>query len=184
RIAFEEEINETELCIRFVGPFLCGLFDDPDDGLYFRWTNETTLEAKKQLGSSNRHPDMCITKSFNSFAYGEAKPVCQGDNHYLICHDLIRVTAFCKGAVISMDNQQMKGVLGIQVVGRTVTFYVLVLSATGLYAMLELTNIKIPSCLNDLPQVNNRYLSSVMGLGCCRIFDMLNYLIQDPAYCW
>ncbi|KAG0169175.1 hypothetical protein DFQ29_009869 [Apophysomyces sp. BC1021] len=155
RVALEEEMNEVELCARFVDPFLCGLFDDPDDGLHFRWTNETTLEAKKQPDLLKHRPDMCITKSCelkwnSSHGYREAKPACQGNNHYLVCRDLVQVAAFCRNA---MDSQDMKGVLGIQVVGRTITFYVLVLPATGLYIMLELTKIKIPNCLHDLPKL-------------------------------
>ncbi|RCH78365.1 hypothetical protein CU097_001716, partial [Rhizopus azygosporus] len=48
---------------------------------------------------------------------------------------LLRVGIFCKNA---LDAQNMEGVLGVQVVGRTATFYVLVLPITGLYVMYEL----------------------------------------------
>lgn len=50
----EEDFDETELCSRFVEPFLSGLFDDPDNDTYLRWTNESTLEAKSVGESSSR----------------------------------------------------------------------------------------------------------------------------------
>lgn len=42
----EENFGEAELCSRFVEPFLSGLFDNPDNDIYLRWTNESTLEAQ------------------------------------------------------------------------------------------------------------------------------------------
>lgn len=45
RFPMEEGANEAELCMRFVDPFLTGLVDDPDNGVYLRWTNETTTVA-------------------------------------------------------------------------------------------------------------------------------------------
>ncbi|KAG2227030.1 hypothetical protein INT45_006437 [Circinella minor] len=41
------DTNGSELGSRYIDPFLCGLFDDPDYGVYLRWTNEITLEARK-----------------------------------------------------------------------------------------------------------------------------------------
>jgi hypothetical protein len=32
-----ETIKENELCTRYIDPLLCGLFDDPDSGKFFRW---------------------------------------------------------------------------------------------------------------------------------------------------
>ncbi|KAG0193445.1 hypothetical protein DFQ28_005263 [Apophysomyces sp. BC1034] len=61
--------------------------------------------------------------------------------------DLLRIAIFCKKA---LDTQNMEGVLGLQLIGRTITFYVLVLPSTGLYVMRELAKIKIPDCLDDL----------------------------------
>jgi hypothetical protein len=101
RFAMEEDINETELCMRFVDPFLTGLSDHPDNGVYLRWTNKTTLEAKQNDGCTDRRPDMCITKSCGvkwdtNCGYGEAKPAARGGDHYLLCMDLVRVTVLPK----------------------------------------------------------------------------------------
>ncbi|KAF7721591.1 hypothetical protein EC973_004462 [Apophysomyces ossiformis] len=67
-------------------------------------------------------------------AVGEAKASSQGDNYYVLCKDLL----------------QMKAVLGIQVVGRSVTFYLISLLSDGFYVMLELLRVVIPGCLDDL----------------------------------
>jgi hypothetical protein len=56
-----DNTNESELGSRYIDPFLCGRFDDPDQGVYLRWTNEITMEARKNddLANKNR-PDICI----------------------------------------------------------------------------------------------------------------------------
>lgn len=74
----EEDVNEFELCTRFLDPLLCALFDDPDNGVCFRWTNGTTIEAKMQSDLSKQRPDLCITKSCDVKwdtvpGYGEVK---------------------------------------------------------------------------------------------------------------
>ncbi|EPB82406.1 hypothetical protein HMPREF1544_10864 [Mucor circinelloides 1006PhL] len=155
RVSIAEESNEMGLCSRYVDPFLCGIFDEPDEGVFLRWTNETTLEAKKQQSLLSWRPDICITslqgiKWKANIGFGEAKPAHQGSNHYSVCRDLLRVAVFCKDA---LDTQKMKGIMGLQIVGRTITFYVLVLPSSGLYIMHELAKIKIPDCLNDLPKL-------------------------------
>ncbi|CEG75434.1 hypothetical protein RMATCC62417_10473 [Rhizopus microsporus] len=33
--SMEEVVNESEIYARFLDPLLCGLFDDPDNGVYF-----------------------------------------------------------------------------------------------------------------------------------------------------
>lgn len=32
-----ETVKENELCTRYLDPLLCGLFDGPDAGVFFRW---------------------------------------------------------------------------------------------------------------------------------------------------
>ncbi|KAI8576499.1 hypothetical protein K450DRAFT_201942 [Umbelopsis ramanniana AG] len=147
----EEDFGEAELCTRFVDPFLCGLFDSPDHNVYLRWTNESTLEAKSANGSNER-PDICITKSLGvrwttNLGYGEAKSAARDQDNYLICWDLLKVTIFCKEA---LDSQQMEGMLGMQIIGRTIKFYLLVLPASGLYGLIDLAVIKLPDSLQNL----------------------------------
>jgi hypothetical protein len=46
-VPIAEDINEFVFSTQYVDPFLSGLFDDPDQGIYLRWTNEVTLEARQ-----------------------------------------------------------------------------------------------------------------------------------------
>ncbi|KAI9495051.1 hypothetical protein BDB00DRAFT_900797 [Zychaea mexicana] len=116
-VALDEDINETELCSRFVEPFLAGLFDDPAKGIFLRWTNEP-------------------------------KPAAHSNDNYLVCKDLIKVAIFCKEA---LDKQSFEGILGIQVIGRMVVFYLLTLPSQGLYTLIPLASIKIPDSIQSLP---------------------------------
>ncbi|KAI9006738.1 hypothetical protein CLU79DRAFT_779276 [Phycomyces nitens] len=156
RVSIREDVNEAELCSRFIEPFLSGLFDDPDQGYYLRWTNTRPLEAKTiSADTAVERPDLCITKSLDhkwhhDSGFGEAKTAKMGESMYLVCKDLWRITIFCKD---TMDSQNMQGIIGIQILGRLITFYVMVLPATGLYVMLELAELKIPDSLEELPKL-------------------------------
>ncbi|KAI8388444.1 uncharacterized protein BYT42DRAFT_560097 [Radiomyces spectabilis] len=146
-----EDFGEAELCSRFVDPFLFELFDNPDNDTYFRWTNEST--DAKHMEESKERPDFCITKTCSfewqmNLGFGEAKSAAQDHDNRVICWDLIKVAVFCKQ---TLDIQVMEGTLGVQVIGRTVKFYILVLPAKGLYAFLELAVIQLPDSLNSLP---------------------------------
>ncbi|ORY97578.1 hypothetical protein BCR43DRAFT_530658 [Syncephalastrum racemosum] len=155
KFAIEEEANESELCTRYIEPFLAGLFDDPDRDVFLRWTNETTLEFKRNDDDTDRRPDMTITRTCGvkwgtTCGYGEAKSAASGADHHAVCLDLMRLAVFAKDA---MDEQRFEGILGIQIVGRMIKFYVLLLPARKLYTMLQLSEIKVPSCLRSLHQL-------------------------------
>ncbi|CEG76428.1 hypothetical protein RMATCC62417_11325 [Rhizopus microsporus] len=106
-------------------------------------TYEGFLTICPDLTISNLHG----TKWKTTYEYGESKSVSQGTSNFLICQDLHRIVILCKDA---LDAQSMEGVLGLQVIGRTIIFYVVVLSVAGLYVMHELTKIKAPDRLDDL----------------------------------
>ncbi|KAI8096143.1 uncharacterized protein BX664DRAFT_382639 [Halteromyces radiatus] len=149
-----EEIKEHELCTRYLDPILCGLFDNPSDSVFFRWTDHSNLESKKSALVSKRRPDSCIArlngvKWDNTLAYGEVKCAGESDNLYGICKDTLRVGLFSKNA---LDVGKMKGILGFQAVGRTITFYLTTLLKDGLYTMMELAEITIPGSVDDLPK--------------------------------
>ncbi|KAI9020803.1 hypothetical protein CLU79DRAFT_862410, partial [Phycomyces nitens] len=110
---------------------------------------------------------------------------------------------FCKDA---FDSQKMVGVLGLQIVDRTITFYVLVLPLSGLYIMYEITKIQIPDSLHDLSKfvrdISNLLLvldtfdrvcipsadSSLLELHCPTISSILDHLFlssqnrKSPCY--
>lgn len=113
------------------------------------------MEAKNEQSLLSWRPDLCVTrlqgvKWSSSLGSGEAKPACQESNLYVICRDLLRVAMFCKDA---LDTQKMVGVLGLQIVGRIITFCVLVLPSSGLYVMYEITKVQIPDSLHDLSKL-------------------------------
>lgn len=85
-----------------------------------------------------------------SVCYGEAKCTQHTNNNFSTCQDLVRVATFSKNA---LDTSNMKGVLGIQVVGLIIDFYVLIMPFPGLYTLLKLTEIRVPSCLLELPHL-------------------------------
>ncbi|KAI9280291.1 hypothetical protein BC943DRAFT_267523, partial [Umbelopsis sp. AD052] len=94
-VPIAEDTNELELSTRYVDPFLSGLFDDPDEGIYLRWTNEQTLEARQHENLSNKRPDICISRLHgitwaSNLGHGEAKSAMQGGSNYSICRDLLR----------------------------------------------------------------------------------------------
>ncbi|ORX48778.1 hypothetical protein DM01DRAFT_260139 [Hesseltinella vesiculosa] len=156
RHQISNDINESELGSRFIDPFLCGLFDDPDQGIFLRWTNELTLEARKDCGPTTKNrPDICITSLHGrrlsiSHGFGEVKSAAFESNHFFLCKDLLRVATFCKDA---LDAGNMEAVLGIQAIGRDIYFYVLLLPTNGVYVFLELGKVQVPNCIQDLPKL-------------------------------
>lgn len=46
-MSIAEEVNESELVTRYMHTFLDGLFDSPDECMFFRWTNDMILESRK-----------------------------------------------------------------------------------------------------------------------------------------
>ncbi|EPB91015.1 hypothetical protein HMPREF1544_02084 [Mucor circinelloides 1006PhL] len=162
RVPIEEDVNEPGLITRFVDPFLCGLFDDPEEGVFIRRTNDITVEARKNETLWTRHPDLTVTglkgvKWSTSHGYGEVRPVCYEANNFLLSNDLIRVAIFYKNA---LDAQNLEGILGLQIIGRSVTFYLLVLPSKGLYVIYELRTLQIPNNLCDLRKL-------LMGIPLC-----------------
>ncbi|KAG1358133.1 hypothetical protein G6F62_000980 [Rhizopus arrhizus] len=46
-VPLAENSNEMEFCSCFINLLLAGLFDDHNQSIYLRWTNQTILEVKK-----------------------------------------------------------------------------------------------------------------------------------------
>ncbi|KAL9554979.1 hypothetical protein MBANPS3_002581 [Mucor bainieri] len=141
-----ETCKENELCSRYLDPLLCGLFDEPDDGVFFRWTNEKTND------DSRDRPDAVIShlegvKWADNQGFGEAKCATEAENNYLTSIDLIRLGMFSKRAI---DHQASKGVLTIQAIGISLTFYITIHTHDNLYIMYELAEILAPRCIDDI----------------------------------
>ncbi|KAI8388449.1 uncharacterized protein BYT42DRAFT_492348 [Radiomyces spectabilis] len=168
-----EDFGEAELCSRFVDPFLSGLFDNPDDDVYLRWTNVFN-------GKTNEQPAICITRFCGAnwemnVGYGEVQCAARDKDDHVICRDLLKLTVSCKEA---LDEQLMEGMLAIQVLGRTIKFYLLVLPATGLYALIDLAVIEVPDSLKSLPSLVTEAANIIKVLD---IFERLCVPASDVA---
>ncbi|ORX55564.1 hypothetical protein DM01DRAFT_1382712 [Hesseltinella vesiculosa] len=179
RVPIEEDVNEYELSTRFADPFLCGLFDDPEEGVYLRWTNDISFEARKNDTLWTCRPDLTITslkgvKWTTSHGYGEAKSACHEANNFVLSKDLIRVAMFCKNA---LDEQNLDGILGLQIIGRRITFYLLVLPSQGLYVMYELGTLELPNSLCGLRKL---LMDMPLGLLVLDVFRRLCIRSDSP----
>ncbi|KAG0173873.1 hypothetical protein DFQ29_007687 [Apophysomyces sp. BC1021] len=178
-MAWLKDLNESELNTRFVDPFLCGLFDDPEEGVFLRWTNDITFEARKNETLWTCRPDITITslkgvKWSTSHGYGEIESACHEANNFLLSKDLIRVAIFCKNA---LDAQNLEGILGLQIIGRSITFYLLVLPSKGLYVMYELGTLQLPNTLGDLRKL---LMDMPLGLLVLDVFHRLCIRSVNP----
>ncbi|KAI9264618.1 hypothetical protein EDC94DRAFT_67278 [Helicostylum pulchrum] len=155
RQEFKDVIKETEFNHRYVDTFLSHLFDDPGEGVLFRWTSVTNTKtgAIKSGSISRNRPDSCISELDGlyfdaSLGFVEVKPNSEGENKQAVSKDLIRLGMFSKNA---KDKWLTRGCLSIQVVGYEATFYITTQPSSELYTMFELCTIHISSCLSDLP---------------------------------
>ncbi|KAI9006705.1 hypothetical protein CLU79DRAFT_879219, partial [Phycomyces nitens] len=150
------EIREQELCTRYLNPALQPLLDDPENNVYFQWTGTTNYDAKllpKGTISTGR-PDAMIScfegvQYKMTIGFAEVKSVSESSNNYSIGKDLIRLGLFSKNAI---DHSNLEACLSIQSVGCTTTFYLTKLMSDGVYFMMELATLTMPSSLANLTQ--------------------------------
>ncbi|KAG0162184.1 hypothetical protein DFQ28_001885 [Apophysomyces sp. BC1034] len=150
------EIREQELCTRYLAPAFQPLLDDPENNVYFRWTGTTNDDAKAlPKGSiSTGRPDAMMSclegvQYKMTIGFAEVKPAAESDNNYSIAKDLIRLGRFFKNAI---DHSNLDACLSMQSVDRTTTFYLTKLMSDGLYFMMELATLTMPSSLSNLTQ--------------------------------
>ncbi|KAI8644073.1 hypothetical protein BD408DRAFT_318124, partial [Parasitella parasitica] len=91
-------------------------------------------------------------------------------NSFLLSKDLIRVAIFCKNA---LGAQNLESVLGLQIIGRSITFYLLVLPPEGFYDPYELGTLQLPSSLCDLRKL---LVDTPLGLLVLDVFHRLLHL--------
>ncbi|CAO3626379.1 unnamed protein product [Cunninghamella blakesleeana] len=148
-----DEPHEFELLSRYLNACLLPLFDSPNDGILFRWHDNTNLESSTTTASiSKRRPDSSIVMldgyCFDySRGFGEVKSKHFYNKYQSINKDLARVGIFCKN---SIDVNNMKGVLGFQAVGRNITFYISKLVSDGVYIMYQLKNFTVPGSVKQI----------------------------------
>ncbi|CAG8653764.1 27663_t:CDS:10 [Gigaspora margarita] len=120
---------------------------------YYRSNKEAVeSKARKPVGRA-KQPDAIINEidqlSWSlSKGHGEAKVQEEMNNLYLLCTDLIRIAVFNKDAI---DFYNMNCMLGFQVVGHHITFYLTTLLCDALYVMAEIGHIDVPMSLEQVP---------------------------------
>ncbi|KAG0739790.1 hypothetical protein G6F57_010685 [Rhizopus arrhizus] len=145
-----EDIEEIDLCSRFILPTLQSLFDEQfeDRNVFMKLSNEKNLECQlSQFDISKRRPDGQIrvraisTNQMSTDGFMEAKKISEPKNHNKINIDLIRLGIFGKNAI---DTK------GLQAVGTNLTFYLMKKPTEDIYSMTELDHIRFPTSLNEL----------------------------------
>ncbi|KAI8379123.1 uncharacterized protein BYT42DRAFT_613454 [Radiomyces spectabilis] len=152
--AVSNMILEQELISRFTAPALNPLFDDPQNDNLFRWIAAINEEMKTSstVIVSNERPDACISVLDGSIwgvtrGFSEAKCHSQVENKYLLAKDLVHLGIFAKN---SIDVNNIKGVLVMQVIGHRVFFYIVSLMYNDIYVMFEIAQLLIPAKISDL----------------------------------
>ncbi|ORX46732.1 hypothetical protein DM01DRAFT_1147056 [Hesseltinella vesiculosa] len=140
-------ITETELWSTYFDPVLSCLLSDPDKLVHLRWTNSVPNEKGKA------RPDAVISKKPNleymsSIGFGEAK-VCQrsGARHSL-CIDTLRLITFCKNAI---DVNKLDGAIAFQIHGMHIPFFLMRLTAAGVYTFVEIAHLQFTDNVENLP---------------------------------
>ncbi|CEG75933.1 hypothetical protein RMATCC62417_10904 [Rhizopus microsporus] len=85
----------------------------------------------------------------SSVGYGEAK-IQQGYCSKSLCLDTLRLAIFTKNAI---DVNKLDGALAFQIHGFNINLYLLQLTAKGIYTFKEITHLRFPQSLEDLPSL-------------------------------
>ncbi|KAI7850129.1 hypothetical protein BDC45DRAFT_519070 [Circinella umbellata] len=147
----KEDFLELEFYHRFIDPILSGLFDDPDNGILFRWTIEPNEESEHEY-MTRKCPDGTITLLDGlyfgpSLGFVDVKSAKREHDKHVISNDLVRLGLLSKNAI---DQSNANGCLVIQVRGLTLDFYITKLAADGMYTMFHLYSLKAPSSIESL----------------------------------
>ncbi|CAO3641339.1 unnamed protein product [Mucor fragilis] len=136
--------GEINLCVECLDPGMRHIFNDDEAEVLLQWPNTLVLD-----GSQKRPDATAFILDQDSYsipvAFGEAKlPTA---SHILLVKDLLRIAMFSKD---SIDTNSLSSIISFQAVGKQVSFYIMQLKEDGLYIILELYALELPSCINDL----------------------------------
>lgn len=115
-----------------------------DTYIWINRTNERPKELKDENSDlTSERPDAVINslngvKWSSSQGFGEAKCSDKSEINYLTSIDLVRLSIFSKS---SIDRHSMRGVLTLQAVGTSITFYITIHTHDYLYIMYEIAEI-------------------------------------------
>ncbi|KAI9270832.1 hypothetical protein BY458DRAFT_489919 [Sporodiniella umbellata] len=74
----------------------------------------------------------------HSLGFGEAKIAQSTPDKYNFCHDLLRLTLFCKETI---DKKQLNASLAFQINGFPMVFYLIQLNHDGIYWFYEICKL-------------------------------------------
>ncbi|KAI8068433.1 hypothetical protein BC940DRAFT_299069 [Gongronella butleri] len=146
---------DASTCKGLVNKFLTGLFEDPERDVAV-WTEnpEPISHDAQDPKALPSHTASVLTLSRFCGANREAnhghaliRPPGPHNDALTINSDLFRITMDCKA---TMDKHKMTATLGIQAIGYSVAFYLLVQPVNETYTMFKLTEIDVPRCMTDL----------------------------------
>ncbi|KAI7898055.1 uncharacterized protein BX663DRAFT_269937 [Cokeromyces recurvatus] len=147
----EETINytieEEELINNFVDPILSPLLHRPEKEKHFLWLNKIVTK------SYNTRPDAgCALiherriQKFSCFA--EVKAEYKKKDTLSTHQDLLRLALF---GINEIENNNAKCILLVQVIGAVIIFYGCTSHTNGPKIIFEISKIKIPLSIQDLP---------------------------------
>ena len=149
----------SSLCRSYANPLCIVLILTSDRGQRHVSTGLITVTGKRNLNLNKKQSDITTTLLNGlSLDFGKVRYETEANSHYTACKNLLRINIFSKS---SINVNGMKGVLCYPVIGRlyikitacilvlnsfigkTVIFYINILSNDGLYILYELSNVSI-----------------------------------------
>ncbi|CAI2195623.1 2523_t:CDS:2, partial [Funneliformis geosporum] len=123
----------------------------------FEWPNTGLKESKaRKLEGRARQPDFIVSaihqlETNGTLFIGEVTSPAEKGNVHKNCNDLIRVGVFMKECIDSaIDKGADVKLLGFQCIEYTIDFYVMELSAPGLYFMYHIGQASIPTSVKSM----------------------------------
>lgn len=167
RTKFNGPVRENTVSNLYADAILSPMFSIPDQKKHLFWyvicceeahsrnTTDSSFKIRlntKIVDESAKQPDFACKHLMNSnwasaTVVGEVKGEdCKEDKHVCI-KDLIRIGFI---SVTSINQSLYDGVIGIQVVGLQVTFFITTLVADGFYVMMEICTLALPRDATEL----------------------------------
>lgn len=169
-----EEIQEFELCTRYLQLFFQPLFDSGDDKVLFKWTNTIGLKNNGNNILTKSRPDGCVKDSRKPISFIKVKPIDKSKDHRKINLDLHRLGIFAKEVTTEYKLKHTFEIMAIgkfviNKIGKTciqpldilnpdhislgtnIKFY-LSQPASNVLIMVELDSVHLPLSLDELSQ--------------------------------
>ncbi|GAA5806829.1 hypothetical protein MFLAVUS_000177 [Mucor flavus] len=133
---FNGLLNENQVGCSYANPVLSPIFNNPD--------KRSHLHCKQPDFGGN------VLENSNwvgPVLVGEVKGEDRKDDVYMCLMDLFRIGSL---SMESINHNKYKGVIGIQVIGTQVTFYISTLLSKSFYVMMEICSITLPKDLTEI----------------------------------